>query len=480
MAERTNGTATDKAPLYTFALLQQRAELAQRLGVMFDGRRDLHSLLGYIPQLTYLDLKARYLRQHIAHRIVRVYPEATWAQPPTVREDNETETETPFEAAWIALEERLRVFSLLERTDVLANLGQYACLLIGLRGQPNLEQPIRPVRSIEDVIYLAPYSEEYVQVAELERRADLPTFGLPLYYTFTFGRGSTLASAGPTVPVLHGRVHASRVIHVVDDVLDDEVYGIPRLLPVFDLLDDIYKVEGGSAEQFYQDAKKRLVFSLRDEFQANQEDEAALAEEIEEFVHELRSFVRVQGMDVTAIPGNVASPKDHMGVIMALIASCLAVPKRLLEGSERGELSSRQDEAGFWQDVQRRQINVGERRLLRPLLDRLIAVRALPTPTTPYTIEWANVLSLSEEQQAVVVKNYATALNQAYAAGDFRSVIALSRRLVESLGFDPEDPLLQAPDDLLLLPEGAAAGNTQPDAGTPADGTDGADGAEEL
>lgn len=452
MAER-NGHAG--APLYTFSALQERAALAQRLGVLFDGRRNLHSLLGYAPALTYKDLKARYVRQHIAHRIVRVYPEATWAQPPTIREDADHETDTPFEAAWKTLEERLHVFSVLERLDVLANLGQYACLLIGLRGQTDLSQPAQPVRSIDDVLYLTPYSEEYAIVERLEGDAGLPTFGQPLYYTFTFSRGSTLATSAPTTPTPHGRVHASRVIHVVDDVLDDEVYAIPRLVPVFDLLDDLYKVEGGAAEQFYQDAKKRLVFKLRDDFAPHPDDEAALADEIQEFVHELKSFVRVQGMDVTAIPGNVASPKDHIAAIIMLICATLDIPKREFEGSERGELSSGQDADKKAQGVQRRQIRVAERRMLRPLLDRLIGFRALPTPAHPYTVEWENMRSLSEEQQAMVVKNYATALNQAYAAGDFRAVMALSRVLVQALGFDPNDPLLTPPEPL-LLPDGTS------------------------
>lgn len=430
---RTNGHTAPVGsahPLNIFAALQQRAQLAQRLGMMFDGRRNLHELLGYKPVLTYLDLKARYIRQHIAHRVCRIYPEATWAQPPSVDEDNTSETDTPFEAAWKALEERLHVFNLLERTDVLANLGQYACLLIGLRGQSDLSLPARPVQSIDDVIYLTPYSEQFAQVVQLEMNPGVPTFGQPLYYTFHYGRGSNLAQTGPSIPTLPGRVHASRVLHVADDILDDEVYAIPRLEPVFDLFDDTYKVEGGSAEQFWQDAKKRLVFALRDEFTMTPQDEAALTTEVEEFVHELRPYVRLQGMDVTAIPGTVASPKEHMEVILMLIAATLGCPKRMLEGTERGSLASSQDEAAWLQRVLRRQVQYGERRMLRPLLDRLIALHALPTPVKPYTISWDNLLSLSEEQQGAVAKDVATAVDT-YASGlastivtpeEFRSV----------------------------------------------------------
>ena len=84
----------------------------------------------------------------IAKRIVRAYPEVTWRQPPVITEEDQDPTaETPFTTAWQQLAKRLQVFATLKRLDVLANLGKYAILLIGLRGQSNLAEPARPVRS---------------------------------------------------------------------------------------------------------------------------------------------------------------------------------------------------------------------------------------------------------------------------------------------------------------------------------------------
>jgi uncharacterized protein len=459
MAERqdSNGQASSVErgrlglPLHIEAALQSRAQLAHRLGLLFDGRRNLHQLLGYKSVLDYRDFKARYRRQHIAHRLARVYPEATWAYPPTIKEDNNTDTDTAFEAGWKALEARLHVLSILERTDILANLGQYACLLIGLKGQADLSAVATPVQSPDDILYLTPYSEEFAKVQQLETNAGLPTFGQPLYYTFQFSRGSTLGGGGLALPTPGGRVHASRVIHATEDLLDDDVFGIPRLEPIFDLLDDMYKVEGGAGEMFWRDALRRLVFALRDDAKMSKDDEKALTAEVEEFIHEIRPFVRVQGMDVNAIMGTVASPKEHMEVITTLIASTMGIPKRMLEGTERGSLASSQDEAAWLQRVARRQVQVAEQRLLRPFLDRLLLLKALPRPAKGYTVDWGNLLALSEEQQAAVVKDYATALAQAMTAGDYAASTAISRTLVQSLGYDPEDPLL-VPEPALLAP----------------------------
>src|SRR5262245_2324164 len=144
-----------------------RAALAQRLGNMFDGVRRTHAILGYKDEITYEDLKIRYIRQDVAHRIVCAYPEATWSQPPEILESLEPHEQTPFEAAWVELAKRLRVFSRLERADRLAQIGQYSVLLMGLRNQPALDQPARPVRSPDDVLYLVPYSEEWAKIDRL-------------------------------------------------------------------------------------------------------------------------------------------------------------------------------------------------------------------------------------------------------------------------------------------------------------------------
>jgi hypothetical protein len=101
-------------------------------------RRNLPAILGYKPELTYADYKQCYERRDLAHRLIRAYPEATWSQPPTVQEDDQDDALTPFEQAWQSLVMRLGVYAKLVRTDVLANLGQYSVLLIGLRGQPGL------------------------------------------------------------------------------------------------------------------------------------------------------------------------------------------------------------------------------------------------------------------------------------------------------------------------------------------------------
>lgn len=404
--------------LRTFSALLARTALSSRIGSLFDGARQMYEILGYKGNLEYRDLKARYRRGDIAHRIVKAFPEATWSQPPLLREDNEDQTETPFEAEWQALTTRLDVFGALERADVLANLGEYSTLLIGLAGQSSLNLPATPVAGPEDLVYLTPYSQEFAQIHSFVTDPASPQFGQPLAYTMNFGRSTSerSTSGGALMPMRTGIVHASRIIHVAEDILDDGIYGIPRLEPVYDKLDDLMKVVGGSAEMFWRDAKRRIALEVRDDYDFQEADKVALQEEVDEYQHGLRDFLRLQGVNAKDLSGIVASPKEHFSVLIDLIAATVGIPKRLLIGNEAGELASSQDEDAWIQRIKRRQIQFAEGRILRPLVDRLIALRVLPETSQRYAVEWGNLAALSEPQRAAVAKDIATAANQ-YAPG---------------------------------------------------------------
>jgi hypothetical protein len=60
--------------------------------------------------------------------------------------------------------------------------------------------------------------------------------------------------------------------------------------------------------------------------------------------------------------------------------------------------------------------------MLRPLIDRLLVLGALPAPAQPYTVVWENLFALSTAKQAEVAQHVATALNQ-YAPGMAETIV---------------------------------------------------------
>ncbi|HEX6827167.1 MAG TPA: anti-CBASS Acb1 family protein [Nitrospiraceae bacterium] len=479
----TNGHTTEltEDTLRAMAVQLTRLTMAGRFGSSFDGLRNLYDLFGWKRSLTYQDFKNAYTRQGVAYRVVGAYPDAAWAQPPSVKEVRPAtprrslfslipavpeppsrralidqspalqvqaqEESTPFEAAWEALEQRLRLYATLQRLDTLANLGQYAVLLLGLRGQPNdLRQPATPVRSPDDLLYVTPYSEEYVTIQQFVQDPQSSDYAKPeLYKIETKGTGKPGTTAVPSGGTL--MVHASRVIHVAIACLDDEIYGIPRLEPIYNNICDLDKVVGSSAEMFFRDAKRRIGLQMREGYSFKSQAAAEeTARKAEEFQHGLRDFLDVMGMDIVNLPGTTANPKEQVAAQLAVVTMATGIPKRILEGSERGELSSQQDAEEWKSRVTQYQRQVGDQKLLHPLIERLLALQVLPQPTHPWEVQWENLFSLSEEQQAVVAKDVATALAEITKAR-MQGLQAMSdERFLETyLHLDPEDDPWRVP-----------------------------------
>lgn len=461
----TNGTHAPEemisisAALRTYAELFRRATMT-RAGITFSGRRDLFETLGYKRDLRYEDYYARYKRGGLAKRIIDIFPAATWRLPPIVREkDNPDETQqTPFEAAWDAFALRLGLWQMCARLDRLASLGHYAVLVLGLRGQLEWSQEAQRVRSPEDVLYLNAYSQEHARLRELVNVETSPLFGRPANYRIDFARhtGSSPILDDDLRPLMGGNfgsqvvVHASRVLHVAEDGLEDDIFGTPGLEAVWNYLDDLEKLVGGTSEMTWQDAKRRIVLSLDPTAALSADAATQLTAEVEEFTHELRNFLRVQGMNVTQLEGRVPDASANIATLTDLIAGTKGIPKRRLFGSERGDLASSQDENNWAASVRERQQQFAEPVILRPLIDRLIQLQALPVPSQGYLVEWPSLLITTEKERSEIALNWARTLaTYAGSLGSPQEVLPLPIFLEEILEF-PQD---QAQRIMALLGE---------------------------
>lgn len=400
--------AASEAKLAVLSELIDRFGLAARLGKQFGEKRDIYQVCGYRKRLRFDDFMERYERQDIAGRIVDAPATATWREVPEVYEDTGTEDETAFETAWKALAERLKVRHYFERADKLAGIGRYSVLLIGLKGQTNLEQPAASVRAPEDVIYLSPFSEKSARIVEFDEDVGSERNGLPLFYELDL---SVTASGGVRRSAANRRrVHFSRVLHVAEGLLEDEVYGMPRLQRVYNLLDDLLKIVGGSGEMYWQGALRGLVAKLEKGFSLPPDQAKALKDEIEEYVHGLTRFIKTVGVDVNALPSVTPDPRGAFEVALSLVSGCTGIPKRVLIGSERGELASDQDEKNWKDRVMERQKNFAEPLVLLQFIGMMIDLGALPKPGKTLKVEWPNLLSLSEKEQAEVANTKAQAM----------------------------------------------------------------------
>jgi hypothetical protein len=332
---------------------------------------------------------------------------------------------TAFETAWDEFQRLpgMDVDAVLRRADVLAGLGRYAVILMA-DGAPDLQMPMKTGTSL---LFLRPFSEEQATISEsdFDVSPSSERFGEPKYYTIR-GIGSTGAIAR--------KVHYSRVIHVPSDgPLDDELYGEPRLEGPWNLLDDLDKVTGGGSEAFWMRANQGMQFDVDPDLKLDPKSVEEMAEQVDEFVHNQRRVLRTRGVTINTLGSDVANFGPQADAILTQIAGGSGIPKRILLGSEMGELASTQDRANWNDRVSDRRIEHAGPHIVAPFVNRLIELKILPTPAKNWEILWAELQFLTMGERSRMAKDW-VALNKPGAI-----VVTTTEIRQHCFGFEPLD-----------------------------------------
>jgi hypothetical protein len=384
-----------------------RAMLASVLGMQYSGNRDLYQALGYplITELKFEDYLARYLRQDIAKAVINRPVRATWQGPLELIESEKTE-DTAFEEAWHKLDRELSLKTKLARLDRLTGIGRYGILLLGLDDVSSREGFKTPVKTGKrELKYVRPFSEKSAKIVTYEEKPTSERYGLPLIYDIEVAE-----SSGATSFV---QVHYSRVLHVTDEPLESEIFGLPRLEGIYNRLLDLDKIVGGDAEMFWRGARPGYEGKVDPEYQMTPAAKEALQDQLDEYENNLRRFLINEGIEIKALVQQISDPESHVNVILKCISAETGIPLRVLTGSERGELASTQDTSEWKEYVQIRREEQAEPNIIRPLVKILIQYEILPAPTSEdYTVKWNDLYSLSEKARVEVGKGRATALRE--------------------------------------------------------------------
>lgn len=378
--------------------LFQRAKLWMA-GLQFGGRRDLYQLFGYQRNPLHLDYVARYLRQDIAKRVIDAPVLATWADPPIIDGGD------AFNTAWAQVSEdlELKIWQKIIRVDKLAGLGAYSGMVIGFDdGAVDLS---RPVTKASKVIYLQPYAQAAINVKAFDTNPNSPRYGLPVVYTITPGRFSADVRVGNITGVYtseQGRppfaVHYTRFLHAAEGLLEDNVYGRSRMEVVINLLDDLLKVAGGSAETFWMVANRGMQVDVDKDMDLDETAAASLTSEIEEYQHELRRFIRTRGVKINPLGADQVDPRGVFDVLLSLVAAATGIPKLVLIGSSTGTLSSQQDR-GNWSDRISERVQEYAEPLLIQFIALLINAKVLPDPQS-FSIDWPEAFKMNPLERA--------------------------------------------------------------------------------
>lgn len=411
--------------------LLNRAMLAMRAGISFGGNRNLYATFGYKNNLTCQDYLIKYLRQDITQRIINAPVDATWTEGPLLDKD------LKLKAAWETLTNTFPVYPALRKADIFAGLGSFSILVIGTDDGQQLSQPATKKGS-RKLTYLQPYLETSVAVDSFETDQTNPRFGLPLMYSVT--PGNILTSR--TINTVRSeqrqpfKVHYSRVLHLADNTLENTTFGHSRLEAIYNTLDDLLKVAGGSAETYWLTANRGMHVDVDKEMDLDETDADKLSDELDEYQHQLRRVIRTRGVKVTSLGSDIADPSSTFNVLIALLAAQSGIPQRVLLGAEAGQLASQQDRANWGQRVSERESAFAEPIVLRPFILTLQSLSVLPE-STGYEIIWPETFKMSpleraqtSAQQARSLTNVASGLQKAQSMKVKLITVEESRKII--------------------------------------------------
>lgn len=451
---RTN-TSTERATSLT----------RESLGDVFgqnSGRSQLWDAIGYPreQELTFDTFWTRYKRTGPGHGIIEKFPNDTWQDFPEISDESDTEGDTEFEKAVDELfgqPESYHSRKSLRKTpkhwlrtaDKLATLGEYSVILLGVGDDKSPEEPIqgfedgeldresenKPFSGLDDLKFVGAYSQNEIEDFEVDTDITSETFRLPTEYEIEYSDEENPET-----------FHFSRVIHVPEGVLTDPLRGTPGQLPIFHELLNIDKILAASAEGYWRGAYQGFVIKPPTNADGvplkfsdggdSPQDSSALAEQINEYTQNFRRTITSTG-DIEQLDASIASPKDHLEAQYRSISNAKDAPSSILMGNETGERATQEDREMWHELIGGRRNNFAEPVILRPFLDRLIAIGILPEPDGDgYEVEWPPLAEMSETEEAELRNENSHALHR--ASGGTPSELATRAERRQMLDMEPE------------------------------------------
>ncbi len=326
-------------------------------------KRDYNRTFGYPRNITYNQSLNRTKRNGIAKRLLEKPAVDTWSDPPCLI------GKKVFIERFNEVISSCDLFNKMYELDKLAGMDSYAIMVIGLKGDTSdMSQPVSFNEGAE-VAYLQQYPAFLAPVKQWIDDVNNPRYNMPESYSIrnTSGRGSKEVI-----------IHHSRVLHVAEGSLVNNIFGHPRLWTHWNTLDDLVKVVGGSAEMHWFAAYMGLHVNIPGDKQLKPGTEANLNRQLSDYHDGIGKAIRTRDVEITPLGGTTVDPSGLFQVLLSSLAIESGIPLRILLGTEAGALSSEQDRANWAKEVDNRRNLFIEPIFLNPMLRLLVNMGVLP------------------------------------------------------------------------------------------------------
>jgi hypothetical protein len=395
------------------------------------------------------DFQMLYDRMGICTRAVAIYPEESWKMSPDIYETEDLDDITVFEKQWTDMDEELHVLTNLATADEVSGIGHFGLVLLGFDDNLELNKPVAGLKAdgTRDnrtknlkLLYMRPVSQTYARISKFETDPKNPRYGQPTEYSIGFVNPTLISSDQPNPPQTKTAVHWTRVLHIADNRKDSNVFGVPRLRPVFNDGFNIQKVLGANGQGYWQGGFPGLSIETQAGIEAPDFDKEATKKDVWSFLNSQQRALFLEGLTARSLAPQVADPKSHFDTHLEALCICIGVPMRVFKGSEEGKMASTQDARNWNARVARRQTRYINPYILKEFFNRMFLVGALTRPQT-LIIKWPDLNAPTEQDRATTASKITDALVK-YLTGNVHVVMPPKEYLTIVLGYPV--PLVEA------------------------------------
>ena len=391
-------------------------DMLSNLGTSHGGKRSTYDVYGYPQRYDFIDGYNAIRREGIASRIVKGVPRSCW------RNGFEIKTGSKYEPGDTILADEINqlaqrgLFQYLERADILNRIGNFSVLFVGIGDGQDFSEPLQTARgNAAETIYFRAFAYDGVNVARYDLDPESERFGLPDVYQLEIrGRGDTEKTQQTKVIM----AHHSRVVHLAENLLDNDVEGVPELEPVYNRILDIDKATGGAAEAYFRNARGKVAFEIDPEFSTSLLDDPAAKESFDEagkkFTNDWQDQITAVGSKVSSIQTPHYSPLDTIKTALWSISGYTGMPIRILTGEGAGQYAGSEDRLTYNSLIQDRQDHTCSIWVTRLL--EIFETAGLLTLPDEYIIDWPLDEPLNEMDRATLANTKADTLTKLTSA----------------------------------------------------------------
>lgn len=370
-------------------------------------------------------------REGIASKVNTIHARDTWKRNPEIKETEDSK-ESAWEKNFQKFVRRFKLWNVLQRLDEVSGIGEYGGLLFGIQDNKPLDQPVdgfpedpdveRPKKAAtRKLLYLRVLDQTQLEVAEIEGDENSPRCGQPKFYNVKIAE---IKSVGGRLVAKSRdqKVHWHRILHIADNKLTSEVYGVPRQQNVYNYLLNLRKILGGSPEMLWKGGFPGLNFKIDPTIAAiagsefTVEKQAEFKDEVKRYANGLTRYLSNVGIDAQVLSPNVADPTSHFEIQLRAIAATKDVPWRIFLGSEAAQLASEQDLDRWNDSIRRRQETYAGPEIVRGTIDRSMDLGVLDS-LPDYVSDWDDIDAPSDLDIAEISKLLSEALAKYAASG---------------------------------------------------------------